>query len=703
MAEFETCSLNPHKHTHEETASIHLHPSNDYSSPSTTSSSWSLHARVHLESKSTLTSPSPLFHADDNIHLHPITTVTPFSQDILQLISKHKLHRLLIQIGDRATSSSFSGNNINDPPNSMGPAGTYISASFLSDTNENNDVETHKIQYATLLRYLIDNSLLPACGGPLDSIRERKHGHSIIVHPPRSAAKNALNIVNVEANLAADGSSFCSPDFIIQSAWGASSCHTSDNWGLFDSLFAPPVDSDASTTSSSALLSDLLLGSSSDSFDGDGYDDARHSVWMEVHASPECFTMFQLMCTVEVNRGVSYRIALPSPTVIEDDKTVTTDGYFTLPITLGDLLLGHDTLEQSVAREGWKAWYPCPLSDSSKIHVYMPNGYEVLIGDTPSSGMVEIDTAEWKDDYLDLVEPWAQIYRVDGYKTEFTAIEPVFGIARTIQRPLGIAGPGTLVTVVRVGENTPAASVRVDSLDVLPGHLMRPKMPTMRMVLFQGGGAGSANFVPIGGYDSDTCLIDRQCGMYNRTTLVMADLQNYNITSHTDGTVYLERSVDLAPDSSIWMMVDYDEAYLPFQKFPADANRGVDIFPSCATFTPITSSQEPSITLYSPSLLVLPPVPDMSMPFNVISLSCTLWAFVLGSMINILVRRSTESVRRELTGEKEKRPIDKLKEKLCEKGAKVKALFKRLKVTVATKTSEHGRTDGEIVDEKKDN
>jgi hypothetical protein len=127
--------------------------------------------------------------------------------------------------------------------------------------------------------------------------------------------------------------------------------------------------------------------------------------------------------------------------------------------------------------------------------------------------------------------------------------------------------------------------------------------------------------------------------------------------------------------------MDYDEAFLPFQKFPADANRGVDIVPSIATFTlestAKTMTPSPSITLYTTSLLILPPVPDMSMPFNVISLSCTLWAFVLGSLLNILVRRGTESVKRKLTGEKEKRMIDKIRDKLKDKMSKLKTKFGR--------------------------
>ena len=84
----------------------------------------------------------------------------------------------------------------------------------------------------------------------------------------------------------------------------------------------------------------------------------------------------------------------------------------------------------------------------------------------------------------------------------------------------------------------------------------------------------------------------------------------------------------------------------------------------------------------------------MSMPFNVISLSCTLWAFVLGSLLNILVKRATESVKTDFTGEKEKRPIDKLKEKLKDKIGRLKSVFrKETKAQAATNTDETAGMD----------
>jgi hypothetical protein len=69
--------------------------------------------------------------------------------------------------------------------------------------------------------------------------------------------------------------------------------------------------------------------------------------------------------------------------------------------------------------------------------------------------------------------------------------------------------------------------------------------------------------------------------------------------------------------------------------------------------------------LYSQSVLLLMPLPDMSMPFNVLSLSCTLFAFIAGSLINVLVRRGTEHVKYQLDpSSKPKSKLDKLKAKV---------------------------------------
>ncbi|KAL7521986.1 hypothetical protein ACHAWX_006682 [Stephanocyclus meneghinianus] len=731
MKESNTCALKSPKYTHDEIATVRVYPSS-------VASPWSLNARVQLESTSTLVSPSPLLHDDS----HGMTA-TPFSQEILQLLSRHRLHRLLIRVGDAASSNGEyheeGATTQEQRHRTMGPSGTAVTTAFIELNNETHDNgslgktftnEEYKSRYATLLRYLLDRNLFPSCGAPLDSIRERKHGHSILVHSARNESSDAINLVEVESVLAADGATFCTPgiNFLLSNnnptGWGAAAnngaCHYSDNWGLFDSLFGRPVHG-MESKSFYTPLSELLLGTSLDSNVGRFHENGngigggnRHSIWVDLMASPECFLSEtsmtrggSMICRVEVTRGVSYRVALPSPNSNLEDETITSkQSSYRLPVTLGDLILGHNTLERSISLngQGWKAWYPCPLSDSSKFMFVLPNGYEARLAEGGvKSGTIEIDALAWKDGYMDLADTFAELYRVgeDTISHDLTTKESAFGISRSVQRPLGIAGGGTLVSVVRYGHGTASQlpKVRVESFDVLPGHVIKPRMHTLRMALYQGNGAGDSSFVPPGGYDHESCANSavsfQQCGVINRTSIAFSDLQNYKLTLHRDGTIVLEKTMDLAPDSSLWMMVDYDEAYLPFQKFPADANRGVDMFPSHATFTPISKSfpsPQFSTTVYSSSLLILPPVPDMSMPFNVISLSCTLWAFVLGSMINILVRRSTESIKRELTGEKEKRPLDKLKEKIFDKHAMLKSTLQKLLYAVVRRKVKSSRT-----------
>jgi hypothetical protein len=55
---------------------------------------------------------------------------------------------------------------------------------------------------------------------------------------------------------------------------------------------------------------------------------------------------------------------------------------------------------------------------------------------------------------------------------------------------------------------------------------------------------------------------------------------------------------------------------------------------------------------------VLPPVPDMSMPFNVISLTSSLYAYIIGTLLTILVRKGSERIKFKLYPQK--RPESKL-------------------------------------------
>lgn len=116
-----------------------------------------------------------------------------------------------------------------------------------------------------------------------------------------------------------------------------------------------------------------------------------------------------------------------------------------------------------------------------------------------------------------------------------------------------------------------------------------------------------------------------------------------------DGTIELTLNTNLTANSVLRYGFDYDPVFLPIESFPADPNRGFEMPPVRVLVEPLCTSSdrhaESSFALFSESLLFLSPLPDASMPFNVLSLSCTLVAFVIGSMLNLLVRRASEKVK----------------------------------------------------------
>jgi phosphatidylinositol glycan class T len=153
------------------------------------------------------------------------------------------------------------------------------------------------------------------------------------------------------------------------------------------------------------------------------------------------------------------------------------------------------------------------------------------------------------------------------------------------------------------------------------------------------------------------------------------------LTFQSDGTIVVEYNVTINPMTMINITLDYEPALLPFQQFPADPNRGIELPPTLFTFdnnkndastctnssnTMTTTTTTTTTTLYSSPLLFMPPVPDMSMPFNVVSLTCTLYAFIVGSVANLLVRKASRRIQCKLLHpEKEhKSKFQRRKEKL---------------------------------------
>lgn len=121
------------------------------------------------------------------------------------------------------------------------------------------------------------------------------------------------------------------------------------------------------------------------------------------------------------------------------------------------------------------------------------------------------------------------------------------------------------------------------------------------------------------------------------------------------------------------LTIDFDKGFLHIDEYPPDANQGFDIPSAIVSFpdfqtridflvgnsskrSPLISKlQEPRhIQSYTEVLLVPLTTPDFSMPYNVITITCTVFALYFGSLLNALRRRVAEEERhqREIAAKK---------------------------------------------------
>ncbi|KAL6875753.1 hypothetical protein ACP4OV_013266 [Aristida adscensionis] len=115
---------------------------------------------------------------------------------------------------------------------------------------------------------------------------------------------------------------------------------------------------------------------------------------------------------------------------------------------------------------------------------------------------------------------------------------------------------------------------------------------------------------------------------------------------------------------SATLTLDFDKGFLHIDEYPPDANQGFDIpsalvsfpeFNSTRSYPELGSSlgspllenfqEEGVVKSYTEVLLVPLTTPDFSMPYNVITFTCTVLALYFGSLLNALRRRIGEEER----------------------------------------------------------
>uniref|UniRef100_A0A8H7XKW9 Gpi16 subunit, GPI transamidase component n=1 Tax=Psilocybe cubensis TaxID=181762 RepID=A0A8H7XKW9_PSICU len=123
---------------------------------------------------------------------------------------------------------------------------------------------------------------------------------------------------------------------------------------------------------------------------------------------------------------------------------------------------------------------------------------------------------------------------------------------------------------------------------------------------------------------------------------IISNLTYIPSVPHSRPTTF-QALLSLPPSSTVEITMDVTKAFLRYTEHPPDAQRGWDLPP--AIFTPVefakngTSFSVKEGRLYTSTLLVDLATPDFSMPYNVIIFTCSVIAYIFGSIFNLLTRR----------------------------------------------------------------
>jgi len=219
----------------------------------------------------------------------------------------------------------------------------------------------------------------------------------------------------------------------------------------------------------------------------------------------------------------------------------------------------------------------------------------------------------------------------------------IFAVDRVLRQPGSNSG-GSADLIIRNGHRGHSVSLSVE--EKYP-NFVEIDLGSVAVIEFLGGGAGDENFVPV--------------GVDSGRSIPIQSLMDFDITVLVDGSISLTFTRRLPPDSSIIISAEFEPKFLRIEDFTADVNRGIEWDAGIVTFEQGDEARgrkiwrgggdilnniitpPASVTLMSNTALFHAPPPDMSMPFNVITLSCTLVAFLVGTSLNIFVRKQSKA------------------------------------------------------------
>lgn len=118
--------------------------------------------------------------------------------------------------------------------------------------------------------------------------------------------------------------------------------------------------------------------------------------------------------------------------------------------------------------------------------------------------------------------------------------------------------------------------------------------------------------------------------------------QSYVPSQERGRPTTMEMTILLPANAHFAIEYNFDKSLLFIEEYPPDANHGFEVPPGIAVARPITREAKPhGMSFYevrTSSLLLSLPVPDFSMPYNVIILTSTVMAMAFATLINLMCR-----------------------------------------------------------------
>jgi len=661
---------------------------------------------------------------DDGALLSAAATASPFPIDVVRtLLLRHGCVSLAATFQNSASSDSDFAASLLHP---TAPSGVSVTAEFLVDRDDDGSKKCEKAKakdaFLSSLKELAGRHRILLA--PLSSVNEPRTKKRILVEEvvgiENDRRRRRSSRIRVSIALPADG------------AGGTSSPVSSEGLQSFVSVLPPcgtgagiftlpasrRFSSNGDALAASTIWSNLLLGSYvSEGDEGpppfDVPHDRRRGLWFRFEASPSCYDSPgspKKNCRLGVSQGLFYSVAAQRQQqrryndIGGGDKA---DNKTSTEVYLKDVLplaRRHRDTASNEEEETTTTLFPiCPFADSTTIELVLPNTKEgngkILAGCSSTENQEIIDrnqdTGDGDDGTRIVSVPLERASRSKllsgpcfGHATTNTksagsssaaAAPPYWSVHLDIHRRSGQANRGTVIA--HLSNRDPDCAAYVSFHHMLP-PVLEPvwrSLAVWETTTTRNGTDNIAQQLPWTDIPTLSVRVeDRE------------EDDNDGVSIH----ISLDRQ-RLPPSSSLELVLDYEPAFLSFESFPADPNRGFEIPPFRATFfeSPECQRRRSASTtggagggtgtfLFSNAALLMAPVPDMSMPFNVLSLTCTLYAFVAGALINLLVRRASERVKYTLHPKPKKESKlkllkDRIKAKLQRLTGKAKPLEER--------------------------